>query len=90
MEIKVHKSRLILLAVMILAALLAVQPLESAPKRPKNKKERADSLVRIMKAESLEQLEKNGRQFRKAVASTFLHNGTYLISDTALWDTETR
>ena len=90
MEIKVHKSRLILLAVMILAALLAVQPLESAPKRPKNKKERADSLVRIMKAESLEQLEKNGRQFRKAVASTFLHNGTYLISDTALWDTENK
>ena len=58
MEIKVHKSRLILLAVMFLAAILAVQPLESAPKRPKNKKERADSLVRIMKAESLEQLEK--------------------------------
>ena len=90
MEIKVHKSRLILLAVMFLAAILAVQPLESAPKRPKNKKERADSLVRIMKAESLEQLEKNGRQFRKAVASTFLHNGTYLISDTALWDTENK
>ena len=90
MEIKVHKSRLILLAALFVAALLAAQPLGSAPKRPKNKKERADSLVRIMKAESLEQLEKNGRQFRKAVASTFLHNGTYLISDTALWDTENK
>ena len=90
MEIKVHKSRLILLAALFLAALLAAQPLGSAPKRPKNKKERADSLVRIMKAESLEQLQKNGRQFRKAVASTFLHNGTYLISDTALWDTENK
>ena len=86
MEVKVHK-RLILLSALLLAAFCAAPPLWSAPKP---KKERRDSLVRIMKAESLEQLQKNGRQFRKAIASTFLHNGTYLISDTALWDTENK
>lgn len=91
MEIQVHKSRLILFAVLLLAVLCAAAPPSSAPKpRNKHKKERADSLVRIMKAESLEQLEKGGVQYRKAVASTFLHNGTYLISDTALWNTESK
>ncbi len=90
MEIQVHKRRLIFLTAIVLAALCAAPaPLWSAP-RPKSKKERRDSLVRIMKAESLEQLMLHGRQYRKAIASTFLHNGTYLISDTALWDTENK
>lgn len=45
-----------------------------------------DSLVRLMNAKSLELIQQNGEDFRKAVDATFLHNGTYLICDTALWD----
>ena len=83
MEIQIH-HRLKLLAA--LALILATLPLQAFP----DKKEKADSLVRIMKAESLELKEIGGQQYRKAVASTFLHNGTYLISDTALWNVDTK
>ena len=65
--------------------MLALLPVSARPK-----KEKADSLVRLMKAESIEQLVINGQQYRKAISSTFLHNGTYLISDTALWNVDTK
>lgn len=45
-----------------------------------------DSLVRLMSAKSLELIQQDGDDYRKAVEATFLHNGTYLICDTALWD----
>lgn len=83
MEIQIHKRLTLLLA---LAAILAVQP--ASARAPK--KEKADSLVRLMKAESIEQMMINGQQYRKAISSTFLHNGTYLISDTALWNVDTK
>ncbi len=47
-----------------------------------------DSLVRLMKATSIELIEKDARNYRKAIDATFLHNGTYLICDTALWNVE--
>ena len=47
-----------------------------------------DSLVRLLNARSLEQVDKDGRMARKAVEPTFLHNGTYLTCDTALWHVE--
>ena len=83
MEIQVHKR---LTAVLALAAILSVLPADAA--RPR--KEKADSLVRLMKAESIEQMTIGGQQYRKAIKSTFLHNGTYLISDTALWNVDTK
>lgn len=47
-----------------------------------------DSLVRLVNAESIQLIEKNGRNYRKTIRPTFLHNGTYLICDTALWSVE--
>jgi lipopolysaccharide export system protein LptA len=47
-----------------------------------------DSLVRLLNARSLEQVETDGRMARKAIDPTFLHNGTYLSCDTALWHVE--
>ena len=82
MEIQVHKRLTLLL---VLAVLYAFIPVSARPK-----KEKADSLVRLMKAETLEQLVIHGQQYRKALNSTFLHNGTYLISDTALWNVDTK
>ena len=83
MEIQVHKRLTLLL---VLAAFMAVQASPALAR----KQEKADSLVRLMKAESIEQLMINGQQYRKAISSTFLHNGTYLISDTALWNVDTK
>lgn len=82
MEVKIRQALKVLAAIALIAAAL---PLHAFPD-----KEKADSLVRIMKAESLELKEINGQQYRKAIASTFLHNGTYLISDTALWNVDTK
>lgn len=45
-----------------------------------------DSLVRLENAKSLELIQIQDKDYRKAVQATFLHNGTYLICDTALWN----
>ena len=52
--------------------------------------ERKDSLVRLISAESLQLIEKGTNHYRKAIDATFLHNGTYLICDTAQWYVEDR
>ena len=49
-------------------------------------KEQSDSLVRFVKGSSIQLIEKDGQPYRKAVDATFLHNGTYLICDTAIWN----
>ncbi len=49
-----------------------------------------DSLVRLVKATSVQLIEKFGSKYRKAVDATFLHNGTYLICDTALWNVDSK
>ena len=71
------KKRLILTAVL---AALVINPLSA-----QQKTEQTDSLVRLMTGKSVQLIEKNGIQMRKAVAPTFLHNGTYLICDSSLW-----
>jgi len=53
-----------------------------------DKSESSESLIRLMKGASVQLIEKNGEQYRKAVDATFLHNGTYLICDTALWNVQ--
>lgn len=57
--------------------------------------EQSDSLVRLISAESLQQVEIRGVSYRKAFGTpesqaTFLHNNTYLICDTAYWNMNTR
>lgn len=66
-----------------LAALLAVLPV-SAQKNTEQK----DSLIRLVKASSLHIEEEFGTNYRKAYDATFLHNGTYLICDTANWNVD--
>ena len=51
-----------------------------------NKTEQTDSLVRLMSAQQMELVEKDGDSFRKVTGpARFLHNNTYLICDTAYW-----
>lgn len=52
------------------------------------KNEQKDSLVRLISAKQIELIEQNGRNSRRAIEATFMHNGTYLICDTALWYVE--
>ncbi len=54
------------------------------------KTEQKDSLVRLIKAKSLELIEKFGVNYRKTIDATFFHNNTYFICDTALWNVDTR
>ena len=69
-------------------AALAVLLLASSSMSAQQTTEQADSLVRLMKGKSIELIEIDGKSYRKAIDATFLHNGTYLISDTALWNVE--
>lgn len=51
------------------------------------KREAQDSLIRLVEAESAQLVEENGVSYRKVVGpARFLHNNTYLLCDTALWN----
>ena len=50
-----------------------------------------DSVVVLMNAKSLELLESaSGMHYRKAIEARFLHNNTYLVCDSALWNVDMR
>ena len=52
-----------------------------------NKGEDTDSLVTLVSAKSASLLERNGTSFRKVMGpARFLHNKTYLLCDSALWN----
>lgn len=79
MEGKGQKIILAALALLLCAGLSA-----------QNKSEQRDSLVRLIKAKSLELIEKGGANYRKTIDATFFHNNTYFICDTALWNVDSR
>ena len=55
------------------------------------KKDRSDSLVTLISAKSAQLLEEGGYHYRKVIGpARFFHNDTYLLCDTALWNTDTR
>ena len=57
---------------------------------PVSGQEKKDSLVTLVSAKSAQLIEKNGQSFRKVVGpARFLHNDTYLLCDTALWNVTT-
>lgn len=59
---------------------------EERQEEPLREESRQDSLVRLVKGSSLRLIELDGRDYRQATDATFLHNGTYLVCDTAYWD----
>ncbi|MGM9737601.1 MAG: OstA-like protein [Candidatus Cryptobacteroides sp.] len=69
-------------AATLLIALTAVLRLSA-----QEKDSQVDSLVRLLSAKSLQLIEKDGVDYRKVTGpARFLHNDTYLICDTALWN----
>ena len=69
---------------------LALALLLCAGLSAQNKTEQKDSLVRLIKAKSLELIDKGGGSYRKTIDATFFHNNTYFICDTALWNVDSR
>ncbi|MBR5256355.1 MAG: hypothetical protein IKV62_06230 [Bacteroidales bacterium] len=52
--------------------------------------DRKDSLVTLVSAKSAQLIERNGQNFRKVVGpARFLHNNTYLLCDSAMWNVST-
>ena len=50
-----------------------------------------DSVVVLMNAKSLELIEDVvGFHYRKAIEARFLHNNTYLVCDSAMWNVDAR
>ena len=73
-------------ALCLIAALMFASLSLSAQK----KGEDTDSLVTLVSAKSASLLEKNGKSFRKVMGpARFLHNKTYLLCDSALWNVST-
>ncbi|MBR5836129.1 MAG: hypothetical protein IKY66_08215 [Bacteroidales bacterium] len=53
--------------------------------------EQKDSLIWLMSAKSAKLVDAEGGRYRKVVGpARFLHNGTFLLCDTALWNLETK
>ena len=53
--------------------------------------EQKDSLVILMSATSAQMVDVEGASYRKVIGpARFLHNGTYLICDTAYWNVDSR
>ena len=53
--------------------------------------EKKDSLVVLLSSKSAQMVDVEGARYRKVVGpARFLHNNTYLICDTALWNVETQ
>ena len=77
MGTKSQRRRLILAALFLIAAPLFLSAQDNTGQK--------DSLVRLISAKSLEQQETPEGLVRKAMGATFLHNGTYLISDSSMW-----
>ena len=54
-------------------------------------KEEKDSLVFLLSSKSAQMVEIDGVSYRKVIGpARFLHNGTYLLCDTALWNVDSK
>ena len=71
---------------LVLVAIFAVLPLFA-----QQQEEQQDSLIWLMSAKSAKMVDVEGGRYRQVIGpARFLHNGTYLICDTALWNMETK
>lgn len=71
------RARLLLVLAALVLALTPMRAQEQAP---------ADSLVRLMSAQSAQMFNTEKLKYRKVIGpARFLHNGTYLLCDTAIW-----
>ena len=73
----------------IFICMLAV--VASLPLAAQQQSQQEDSLVVLISAKSAQMVDIEGASYRKVVGpARFLHNDTYLLCDTALWNVETK
>ena len=61
------------------------------PLAAQQKSQQEDSLVVLISAKSAQMVDIEGASYRKVIGpARFLHNDTYLLCDTALWNVETK
>ncbi len=78
---KLHRTGLVLLLLTAAAFSAAAQD---------RKKEEEEEKVLLLSAKSAQLIEERGQNYRKVVGpARFLHNNTYLLCDTALWNVTT-
>ena len=83
------------IAISVLAVLAGISVVSRAYAQGENsqngKQESKDSLVVLLSSKSAQMVDIAGASYRKVVGPAHvLHNGTYLLCDTALWNVETK
>ena len=83
------------IAISVLAVLAGISVVSRAyaqdDKGQSGNQESKDSLVVLLSSKSAQMVDIAGASYRKVVGpARFLHNGTYLLCDTALWNVETK
>lgn len=84
-------SRYFFVIALVVAAGFSVMSNAQGQKRSGKAKEEKDSLVFLLSSKSAQTVVIDGVNYRKVIGpARFLHNGTYLLCDTALWNVDTK
>ena len=82
--------KILLVLLVILAGFSVMSNAQGRRSSKKNNKEK-DSFVYLLSSKSAQTIVINGVSYRKIIGpARFLHNGTYLLCDTALWNVNTK
>ena len=80
-----------MLPVLVIMAGFSVMSRAQVQQEKKGENESKDSLVVLLSSKSAQMVDIEGASYRKVVGpARFLHNGTYLLCDTALWNVQTK
>ena len=83
--------RKLVIPVLVIMAGFSVMSRAQVQQDKKGEKESKDSLVVLLSSKSAQMVDIEGASYRKVVGpARFLHNGTYLLCDTALWNVQTK
>ena len=83
--------RNILVALLVVLAGFSVMSNAQGRRAKKTQNKEKDSLVYLLSSKSAQTVVLNGVSYRKIVGpARFLHNGTYLLCDTALWNVNSK
>lgn len=87
---KLFRSFLVIFLV-VLTGLSVMSSAQGRKTGKRGKKKERDSLVFLLSSQSAQTVVLNGVPYRKVVGpARFLHNGTYLLCDTALWNVDSK
>ena len=83
--------RKLVIPVLVIMAGFSVMSRAQVQQGKKSDNETQDSLVVLLSSKSAQMVDIEGASYRKIVGpARFLHNGTYLLCDTALWNVQTK